>query len=165
MGYTIHGNLMLFHYFQKGRLGFGTGTVDFIRQHDLAHDSAFFEFHFTCLEIDQRETGHVRRHEVGCELNPAEGTVQRTSQGAGQRGFTDTGNVLNQYVAFAEQGNERIFNGFFLTDNSLADVLLKGEDHSAGIDHRVPPLIKKLTLKTDHAENRKKDSGTLIILP
>ena len=38
-------------------------------------------------------------------------------------------------MTFAEQGDEGIFDGFLLADDGFADILLKGEDHSAGIDH------------------------------
>ena len=130
---------MLVHDLEQGGLGFGAGTVDFIRKDDLAHYGALFELHFTGLEIDHGETGNVRRHQVRRELNPAEGTVQRTGEGAGQGGFTHAGNVFDQNMTFAQQSDEGIFNGFFLADDSFADVLLQGEDHSAGIDHRKPP--------------------------
>ena len=43
--------------------------------------------------------------------------------------------ILDQDMAFAKQGDEGIFDGFLFADNGLADILLKGENHSAGIDH------------------------------
>ena len=136
MGHAVDGDLVLLHDFQQGGLGFRAGTVDFVSKHDLAHDGTFLVFHLAGFEVDEGETGHVRGHQVRRKLDPAEGTVQGAGKSAGQRGLADAGDILDEDVAFAEEGDQRVFDRFLLADDSLTDILLKGEDHSAGIDHK-----------------------------
>ena len=105
MGNAVHGDLVFLHNLQQAGLGFGAGTVDFIRQHHLAHHRAGLVLHFSCFEIDQCEARDVRWHQVRGKLDTLEGAIQGLGQCAGQGGFAHAGHVLNQYMALAQQGN------------------------------------------------------------
>ena len=141
VGYAVHGHLVLLHDLQQGGLGFRTGTVDFIGQDDLAHDGALPVFHLAGLEIGQRIAGDVRGHQVWGKLDAPEGAIQGAGEGAGQGGFAYAGHILDQYMALAEQRDQRVFDGFLLADDGLGDGLLEGDDHPAGIEHgQGPPL-------------------------
>ena len=134
-GHAVHRDTAFFHNLQQGGLGFRTGAVDFVRQDDLGHDGTFFIFHFTGFEIDEGKAGDVGGHQIGRKLDPSERTVEGPGEGAGQGRFTDAGDILNEDMAFAQEGDEGVFNGLLLTNDGFADILLQGKDHSAGIDH------------------------------
>ena len=66
----IDGDLALFHHLEQSRLGFGRRTVYFIDQDNVAEQGLLFvKFKINRFGIENRSTEHIRRHQVGCELD------------------------------------------------------------------------------------------------
>ena len=133
MGDAVHRDLVLLHDLQQGGLGLRAGAVDLVRQHHLAHHRALLELHLPGLDVDEGVARHIRGHQVGGELNAAEGTVQGLRQGAGQGGLAHARHVLDEDMALAQEGDQRIFDGLLLADDGLADVALQGLNHPPGL--------------------------------
>ena len=127
MGRAVHRHLALFHRLQQGGLGLGRGTVDLVRQDDLAHDRAGLEFHLARTHVHDRIAGHVGRRYIRRELDAAEAAGDGTRKRAGQRRLSDAGDVLQQDMALADQRDEHQLDGLVLPDDDLADVLLQTE--------------------------------------
>jgi hypothetical protein len=61
----------LLHRFKKSSLSFGRCPVDFICEDDVGEYRPAIETE-VALFIEDLRTGDIRRHQVGCELNPLE---------------------------------------------------------------------------------------------
>ena len=132
---AVHRDLELLHDLQKRGLGFGGRAVDFVGQHDLAHDRAGVKFHVSRFEIDHRKARHVAGNDVGRELNAVKAAIQRFGKAGNHRGFAGAGNVLDQHVAFAQHGDQRQLNRFFLADDHTPDILFQSIDNLPWIEH------------------------------
>ena len=84
------------------------------------------------IEVDARDVGG---HEVGRELDAAEGAPERPGDGACEGGLAGAGDVLEEDVAFAEEGDERETNDLALADDDALDARLHAFGGGAnGID-------------------------------
>ena len=122
IGLPVDGHLVFLHDFQQGRLGFGAGAVDFIRQHDLVHDAAQVQLLLAGFQVEHREAGDVGGKHIGRELDALKGAAQRRRQGRGQRGFAQARHVLDEHVARADQGNQQVIDDGILADDDLPDI-------------------------------------------
>ena len=55
------------------------------------------------LLVEDRDPGDVGGQQVGGELHPADGAVDRAAERLGQHGLADPGHVLDQQVTLGEQ--------------------------------------------------------------
>ena len=60
--------------------------------------------------LDDLGAGDVRGHQVGRELDAAEGQVQRLGQGGDQQRLGQPGHAVEQAVAAGEQGDQQFFD-------------------------------------------------------
>ena len=71
-------NGMLLHRFEKCRLRFRRGTVDFVGKHNVGKGRSGMEVKLRCLHIKHRCAENIARHEVGSELHTRETRVEWT---------------------------------------------------------------------------------------
>ena len=128
MPHAAHRDLPLLHRFQQRRLRFGRRAVDFVGQDDVREDRAFEEPPLAgpraAVLFDDLRARDVRRHQVGRELNPAEGQIQRPSQRADHQRLGQPRHALQQAVPAAEQRDQQLLDDLVLADNHLGQLLL-----------------------------------------
>ena len=73
--------------------------------------------------LDDLRAGDVRRHQVGRELNAAEGQVQRPRQRADHQRLGQPGHAFQQAVPAAEQRDQQFFDHLLLADDHLGQLL------------------------------------------
>ena len=73
----------------------------------LANTAARPELEVVAGTVPDRRAGHVRRQEVGRELDAPPRAADRLGDGLGERRLADAGHVLDQEVTLGEQTHER----------------------------------------------------------
>jgi hypothetical protein len=74
--------------------------------------------------LDDLGAGDVRRHEVGSELDAAEGQGQRARQRADHERLGQAGHAFEDTVALAEERDEQLLDDLILADDDAAQLLL-----------------------------------------
>ena len=59
VGLAVHGDAVLFHRFQKGRLRLARGTVDLVGQQEIGHDRTGLVDELVCFFVIDREANDV----------------------------------------------------------------------------------------------------------
>ncbi|MFO0731644.1 MAG: hypothetical protein U0361_11770 [Nitrospiraceae bacterium] len=72
IGLVIDGNLGLTHRLQQAALGFWSGAVDFVSQHDVCEQGPRHELKRLLLPIEDRDSHDIRGQKVARELDPFE---------------------------------------------------------------------------------------------
>ena len=125
IGHAVHRDLTLLHDLQQRGLRLGRGAVDFIGQHDLAHNCAGTVLH-VAGKAGHGEAGDIRRGDIRRELDALERAGERTRQRAGQRRLAHARHILDEHMAFAQQRREHQFNHVVLAHDGAGYVLLEG---------------------------------------
>ena len=107
---------------------FGRGAVDLVGQDDLGHDRPRPELELGRLLVEDRQAGHVRRQQVGGELDAAEAAADALAERLGEHRLADAGHVLDEDVALAQQRHQRHPHLDVLAD----DHALHAGDHALG---------------------------------
>ena len=123
MGDAVNGDFLLFHNLQKRGLRLRRCTVDLIGQHDGGENRAFAELEFSALLIVESHTHHIRRQQIGRELNTLETGGNGIGQASGQLGLTGAGVVFKQNMATDHQCGDALLDRDGLADNHLGDIL------------------------------------------
>ncbi len=74
-GFADHGHVVFLHRLEHRRLSFRWCPVDLVGQHDVREDRPVHELELPLAAghvLKNIRTGDVHRHQVGCELDPAE---------------------------------------------------------------------------------------------
>ena len=132
------------HRLQQGRLGAGGSPVDLIGQHDLGQDGPWAKLELARLLVVVMHSGDIGGHQVGCALDPSEGTLEGLGQAAGQGSLADAGYVFHQDVAPAEHRRQGQLDHLTLAHEHLFDVGLDAAGHlgQRGCGQRVSSLAK-----------------------
>ena len=130
VGRPVDRRLMFLHAFEQSGLRLRRGPVDLIGQHDLAHDRAWPELELLGLLVVDGQARYVGREEVRRELDPAEGAAEAPGDRLGQDRLACSGNILDQHVAAAQQGDQGEANLVMLPDDDVLDV---GDNLVAGL--------------------------------
>ena len=123
VGGAIDGDLAFTHHFKERRLGARGGAVDFVGEEDVGEGGAGDEGELALLLVVDGDAGDVVGEEVGGALEPFEVDAEGDGEGASQHGFADTGDIFEEDVAFAEEGDEELFDGGSFADDDLFDVV------------------------------------------
>ncbi|CCH69702.1 hypothetical protein BN10_300043 [Phycicoccus elongatus Lp2] len=107
IGGPVDGHLRLLHRLQQRGLGLGGGAIDLVADDDIGEDCARPELETAQVLVPDAHSGDVAWEQVGGELNPPDGGIDRTGQGLGEHRLADTGHVLDQEVALGEQRDQR----------------------------------------------------------
>ncbi len=82
------------------------GAVDLVADDDVGEDGARAELELVVRRAVDVDAGEVARQEVGRELDAADLAVDRASQGLGERGLADTGDVLDEEVPLRQEDGD-----------------------------------------------------------
>jgi hypothetical protein len=77
------------------------------------------------LEIKERMTANVRRHEIRRELDTAEAASDGLCQCPNKQGFSESRYTLYKHMSASDEGGNDFTDNGFLTDDSTLDLLLK----------------------------------------
>src|SRR5205807_45696 len=80
--------------------------------------------------IENRDAGDIAWQQVGCELNALERAANGASDGFCEHCFADAGDILNEEVAAAQNGNECQAYSIVFADDDALDV---GDDPVCGL--------------------------------
>jgi hypothetical protein len=128
--------LPLLHALQQRGLGLRRGPVDLVADHQVGEHGPGPELEVVRLLVVDADAGHVRRQQVGGELDPADRAVHRARQRLGQLGLADSGNVLDEQVTLGEQDHDRQPDGLRLAVDDPLDVR---RDPATGLADHVHP--------------------------
>jgi hypothetical protein len=121
-GHAVHGDLSLAHALQQGRLRARRSAIDLIGQQDIGERRARDEIEAPRLLIVDRHARHVVGQQIGGALQTLERHAQRDRQRTGEHRLARSRHVLDQHVAFAQQGGQQQLDGIPLADDDLLDV-------------------------------------------
>ena len=122
MRLAVDGDLMLFHRFEQRGLGLWARAVDLVCEKDLRKDRSGPELEVADFLVEGADPGHVRRQQVGSELDAAERAVKGACERLGEHRLAHAWDVLDQEVSFAEEGDEAEPDLVFLVDDRASDV-------------------------------------------
>ncbi len=121
IGLAADGQLAFLGGFQKGALRFGRCAVDFVGQDHVAEEGAWDEAEDALaggvVLFEDVSAGDVGGHQIGGELDSAEGLIEQRGEGGDHEGFGQAGNAFQNAVAAAEKGDHQLFDDLFLADN------------------------------------------------
>ena len=103
-------------------MGLRGRPVDLVREDDLRKDRTRPELELLGPLVIDREPGHVGREEVRRELDPAEGAAERAGDRLREDGLPGAGDILDQEVTAAEEGDEGEADLVVLPDDDALDV-------------------------------------------
>ncbi len=153
-GFTLDGDLALFHGLEQGTLGFRGGPVDLVGQQYLGEDRPGMKNETPGFLLEDRGPQDITGKHVAGELDAAEIQAQAAGQHLGQGGLADPGQVLDQQVAAGKQAGERQPDLFILAQDNLADLGHDGielffhslmNNNRIGVGQPLPPDPATLT--------------------
>jgi hypothetical protein len=120
---AVDGDLRLLHRFQQCGLRLGRRAVDLVAEDDVGEHGTGAEVERLGLLVEDVDPGHVRREEVGRELDALERPLERLGDGAGEHRLPDAGHVFEENVSASEQGGEDVFDLGVVADDDRLDVV------------------------------------------
>ena len=142
VGDAVDGDLPLLHRLEQARLGLRGGAVDLVGEEHLGEDRAPSEFEGGGLGIEDVDPGDVTGEQVGGELDALEEAAEGAGQGLGELRLADPGDVLDEDVATAEEGDHTLLDLGLLAHDDRADTLDEPPDHLPdGSHHHEPPPL------------------------
>jgi hypothetical protein len=113
VGLAINGDAAFLHDFEEGGLGFGGGAVDFVGEEELGEDGALADAELLGGEVEEGVAGDVRGHQIGGELDAAEGAAEGAGESEDEVGFAEAGFAFEEDVAAGEEGLFRMAKKVF----------------------------------------------------
>ena len=139
VGLAGDGDLPFLHRLQQRRLHFRRRAVDLVGKNEIGEDWPLLELElaaFLRLYVDFR-AGHVRRQQVGCELNARQIGGEIFGERFHRSGFGETRQAFDQEIAVGEQPDQHALDQMILTEHGLTHADLEVEDGLArGRGHR-----------------------------
>ena len=86
-------------------LGSWPGPIDLIGEDDLRHHRPGPVLKLLALLVEDADAGNIRGEQIRCKLDALKATANRTGQRLCQHGLADTGDILQQDMAFAKKRN------------------------------------------------------------
>lgn len=122
VAHAVDADLALLHPFQQRRLRARAGAVDLVGQDDVGEDRAAAEGELRGLLVVNAGAGHVRRQQVGCELDAPELGGDAFGQRAGEHRFAHPRHVFQQHVPVGQQPGQHELDHRALADDDALDV-------------------------------------------
>src|SRR6202022_651272 len=116
---TLEADTVLLHRFQQRGLHFCRSAIDLVGQQDVGEDRALADAERARLQVVDRRSDDVRRHQVGRELDPTVVQREQASDRLGQQRLAYAGDTLEQDVALRDQGNGAEAHRLVLADDRL----------------------------------------------
>ena len=119
--HTLYGDLVFFHRLEQRRLSLGRRAVDLVGEHHVGHDRPSAELELARPLIVDRDTGHVRRQQIGRELDALERAARGARQTLGEHRFAHAGHVFDQQVPSRGESDDGLLGLGVLADQDLFD--------------------------------------------
>ena len=119
---AVDRDLALLHRLEQGRLGLRRGPVDLVGEHDVGEQRARLEPELLGGPLVDADADEVGRQQVGGELDPLPGAVDRRRQRLGQARLAHAGHVLDEEVALGEEAHDGQLDRFRLAVDDLGHV-------------------------------------------
>jgi len=110
-------HLPLLHGFEESGLHLRGGPVDLVRQHDIGEHRTPLDVELLTRRSPDAGPDDVRRHQVGGELQPAEGAADDRGHRRHRQGLGEAGHAFDQAVAPREQAHDGPLHHAVLTDD------------------------------------------------
>lgn len=114
--FAVHSDGVLLHDLKQRGLGFRGGSVDFVREKQLAVRRAVAVLELARLAVPHGEAGDVGREGVGGELDAARRKAERTRKRDREGGLADARAVLEQHMAAGVNRHQNLLNDVVFTD-------------------------------------------------
>ena len=92
------------------------GAVDFVGEDDVGEDGSGLEVEGLFFLVVDGDAEDVGGEHVGGELDAVEVAVDGASEGAGEDGFTDAGDIFDEDVPAGDEADEDVGDGLFLAE-------------------------------------------------
>ncbi len=109
------------HGFQKRRLRFGRGAIDFVGKQDVDEDGALPKLELCRLGIEHAGPDDIARHQVRGELDTSIVECERLGERPHQERLCDPGDAFEQHVSIREHRHQRLLHGLLLACDRLTD--------------------------------------------
>ena len=116
-------HLPLLHRLEQRRLRLRRGAVDLVREEEVREDRARPELEVAVALVPDRRARHVRRHEVGRELDAGEAHAQNLRERARGERLREARVVLEQDVSVREEAEPDELERLPLADDRLLDLV------------------------------------------
>ena len=116
---------MFLHGFQQSRLRFRRGTVDFVRENNVAENRPRLELELRVTVFvfhDDISSRNVSGHQIGRKLNTRKRQIEYASQRTHQPRFADARNAFKQHIASGDHCDDRPFHYVLLSDDIASDL-------------------------------------------
>ena len=127
MAFPTHGHLPLLHGLQECPLRLRRCSIDLVGQDDVGEDGAGHEPEFATtgglVLFDHLGAGHVRRHEVGRELDAGEFESERAGEGMHHQRLRQPRDAFDDRMATTEDRKQDLVQDLVLTDDHPGDLL------------------------------------------
>ena len=117
VGPPDHSHHPLLHRLQQRGLGLRRRAVDLVRQHDVGENRSLHELKLTVPAarfLQDVSTGNVRRHQVGGELDTAEGEIHGLGQGVDHQRLGQTRHTHQQAMSAGQNAGEQALDHILL---------------------------------------------------
>ncbi len=101
--HTVDRDASLLHDLEQGRVRLGRCPVDLVGQQQLGEDGPRAEPEIVDSLVEDGRTRHVRRHQVGGELNAVEPAAKHPTHRPDQKGLPQPRHALDQHVPIGQE--------------------------------------------------------------
>jgi hypothetical protein len=120
---AVDGHRVLVHRFEQRRLGPRGRAVDLVDEDDVGEDRALEELETLIHLVVDARSGHIRREQVGCRLDPLEGPADRLGDRTSEHRLAHARNVLDEEVTACEEGSGGGLDRSTLAPDHFLDVV------------------------------------------
>ncbi len=113
---------MLLHGLEQGSLGLGGRTVDFVGKHHRSENGTLDELE-VAFAVQNLRASDVGGHQVGGELNAAEGKTKGAGKGVDHKGFGQTRHTKEQTVSTGEKSQQEGVDSLMLSHDDFAHLV------------------------------------------
>ena len=119
MRHSANSHAAFLHGFKQRTLRLGCGAIYFIGQKNLREDGPLAKLKVAAvLAFDHdRCSSDIGGHKVGGELNAAKFQLQRMTERANEKRFSQSWNAFKQYMAARKQGDKHAIHNIGLANN------------------------------------------------
>ena len=132
--HAVHRHLALGHGLEHGRLGLGRSPVDLVTEHEVGEERPGLEGQHPA-PVRQRRAGDVAGHEIGRELDAAEGEPGDGRERPRDQRLRHPGHVLDHDVAAGEHGGQQDLEDVALADDGPFHLVEQVVGRGGQLDH------------------------------
>ena len=120
---AVDADLALAHRLEQRGLGLRRRAVDLVGQQQLGEDRAGAEHHLPVALVVQRRADHVRRQQVGGELDAGEVEAEHARERPRDQRLAQAGQVLEEHVAAGQDADQHQLEGAAAADHGLVELV------------------------------------------